>query len=321
MKELLKLYSLANYPKQSRIHPLPTFSTETANVYVKREDELGAISSGSKLRKYLSLIPYLASAAKPVAIVGGANSNHVLSLSLLLTEKKIPYRLFLQGKKDTKIQGNFFFTLLGYPSTEILWVDEDLTLEELKVRYEKELETQFSWVPIGGSCKQSLPGALTLTEDIQKNERESSVTFDHIFIDAGTGFTAAALLLGLGYLERKTKTHIVQMAGGDLEFFVMLEECKSYFKDLFGMPISPSEFHMHRPKKAKSFGSISREHIEFIKTMAKEEGILLDPMYNSKLFLEAKERIIQENLTGTVLVIQSGGTLSLSGFTHIFTDL
>ena len=321
MNELLKLYPLANFPRESRIHPLPSFATDTATVYVKREDELGSIATGIKLRKYLSLIPYLSSCQREVAILGGPGSNNVLALSLLLTEHKIPYTLFLQGNKNTKVQGNFFFTLLGTPSDKIIWIEEDLEFDQIKVLYEEKLQKRFSWVPLGASSKQSLPGALTLAEDIFRNQKEHSLTFSHIFIDAGTGFTAAALLIGLGYLKFQGTAHIVQVAGGDLEFFVMLEESKKHFNDLFGVPASPIEFHMHRPKKAKSFGSISKEHLEFITQMARKEGILLDPMYNAKLFLEAKESIIEEKLSGNILIIQSGGTLSLSGFTQHFKDL
>jgi 1-aminocyclopropane-1-carboxylate deaminase/D-cysteine desulfhydrase-like pyridoxal-dependent ACC family enzyme len=321
VKELLKMYPLANSPKESRIHPLPSFDTDSCAIYIKREDELGSLATGIKLRKYMSLIPYLQSSQREVAIIGGPGSNNVLALSLLLNEHKIPYTLFLQGVKNTKVQGNFFFTLLGTPSNKIIWVEKDLEFDQIKDLYEEKLQKRFSWVPMGASCKQSLPGALTLAEDILRNQKEHSLSFSHIFIDAGTGFAAAALLLGLGYLKWQGVAHIVQVAGGDLEFFVMLEECKKYFGELFGLPASPIEFHMHRPKKAKSFGSISKEHLKFITSMARQEGILLDPMYNAKLFLEAKESILEENLSGNILIIQSGGTLSLSGFMEHFKEL
>ena len=321
MKDLLKMYPLASFPKKSRIHPLPSFNTDTCAVYVKREDELGSVAAGIKLRKYLSLIPYLRSTQREVAIIGGPNSNNVLALSLLLTEHKIPYTLFLEANKNTKIQGNFFFTLLGTPSEKIIWVENDLEFDQIKDLYEEKLQKRFSWVPMGASCKQSLPGALTLAEDIFRNQKEHSIEFSHIFVDAGTGFAAAALLLGLGYLKWQGIAHIVQVAGGDLEFFVMLEECKKYFSELFALPTSSIEFHMHRPKKAKSFGSISKEHLKFITSLAREEGILLDPMYNAKLFLEAKQNILQEKLSGNILIIQSGGTLSLSGFMGNFKEL
>lgn len=318
MKKLLSLYTLAPFPKESRIHELPSFSTETAKVYVKREDELGSTAAGVKLRKYLSLIPYLTASQNEIAILGGPYSNHVLALSLLLNEHKLPYTLFLQGNKNAGKQGNFFFTLLAYPRENIVWIEEDLDFDQITNTYEEKLQKRFTWIPVGGSCKHSLPGALTLAEDILRNQTEHKIPFDHIFTDAGTGFAAAALLLGSGYLDLKAHVHIVQVAGGDLEFYVMLEECKNYFSSLFGEEATPASFDLLRPKKAQSFGSISKEHLHFIQEMARKEGILLDPMYNAKLFLEAKERIQEKKLKGNILIIQSGGTLSLSGFTDYF---
>ncbi len=55
--EFLKqqLEPLADYQLQSRTHLLKNFK----NIYIKRDDELSFGISGSKIRKYASLIPNL----------------------------------------------------------------------------------------------------------------------------------------------------------------------------------------------------------------------------------------------------------------------
>jgi 1-aminocyclopropane-1-carboxylate deaminase/D-cysteine desulfhydrase-like pyridoxal-dependent ACC family enzyme len=315
MKNLFSLYPLCDLPRHSRIHSLPSLSQNGASVFVKREDELGALSFGVKIRKYLSLLPYLAKQHHEIAILGSKNSNNVLALSMLLKEKKISHTLFLNQERDAENKGNALFTMLANDPENIVWVDQNLPSEDVPSHFEKSLNKKFFWVPIGSSCKASLPGALTLVEDILQNEREHNITFDHIFIDAGTGFSAAALLLGLGVVAKHLHVHTVQVAGGDMEFYVMLEDCKVHFKNLYAKEPTIPPFSIIRPYKARSFGSISQEHMQFIRSFAKTEGIFLDPMYNAKLFLEAKRVIVQENLLGNILIIQSGGTLALSGFT------
>ena len=44
----------------------------------------------------------------------------------------------------------------------------------------------------------------------------------------------------------------------------------------------------------------------------RKEGLLLDPLYNSKLFMTAVD--ILPKLEGNVLIIHSGGQLPLMGF-------
>src|SRR5690606_15406997 len=110
---------------------------------------------------------------------GGPYSNHVLALSLILNEKKIPYTLFLQGRENTEKQGNFFFTLLSYPREKIIWIEEDLDFDQIISTYEGRLQKRFTWVPVGGSCKHSLPGALTLAQDIARNQKQHQLHFDH----------------------------------------------------------------------------------------------------------------------------------------------
>lgn len=319
--KLLLQYPLEDYQRHSRIHPLPSFFTDNAKVFIKREDELGSLSIGCKIRKYLSLIPFLIAGKREVAIVGSAFSNNILGLCLLLKEKHVPFTLFLNRTSHTPIQGNFFFTLLTLKPNQIIWIDGTMKLEEIQFQYEKILQKSFIWVPIGSGCKEALPGSLTLPLDILKNQQDKGLSFKNIFIDAGTGFNAAALLLGLGYLDIKAKVYIVQVAGSDVDFPKMLGKCALFFKELYLENPLPAPFELLRPHKARSFGSVSTEHIAFIKEIAESEGIFLDPIYNAKLFATAKATIVAKHLSGDTLIIHSGGTLSLSGFVSYFDML
>ena len=50
--------------------------------------------------------------------------------------------------------------------------------------------------------------------------------------------------------------------------------------------------------------------------MAKEEGLLLDPVYNAKLFQKAFDIIDEKELDGDICIIHSGGGSGLMGFAH-----
>jgi 1-aminocyclopropane-1-carboxylate deaminase/D-cysteine desulfhydrase-like pyridoxal-dependent ACC family enzyme len=55
LTQALERIPMAALPRQSRIHSLRSFSR--GRCYIKRDDELGFGISGTKVRKYLSLLP------------------------------------------------------------------------------------------------------------------------------------------------------------------------------------------------------------------------------------------------------------------------
>lgn len=268
------------YPSHSRIHPLNSFGP---NVYVKRDDELSFGITGSKYRKYLSLIPWLLKKeAKEVVLIGSAYSNHVMGFSQLLIEngiKPIPFLLKGSNKKPT---GNLLLTSML--CDEIHWIDrsEWSLVEEMADTFARARERCIV-IPEGAAIPEALAGAKTLAEDIERNEKENGLRFDHILVDAGTGMTA------LGLAGMQAKIHVLLLAKSALEL--------------------PAHFTCHHPENARSYGSVNRQVFNTIREIAKHEGILTDPIYSAKLFDEARR--IFKDLEGNKLIVHSGGGLAL----------
>src|SRR3546814_379736 len=92
----------------SRIHKLNHFPNKDVTCYVKRDDELGCGISGSKLRKYASLIPYLIhKGIKHLIIIAGPQSNNLLAALQIARELKLELTAFLLKPRNLEIQGNF----------------------------------------------------------------------------------------------------------------------------------------------------------------------------------------------------------------------
>lgn len=296
---------------RSRAHRL-----QKSALYVKRDDELGFGVSGSKLRKYASLLPVLKKQSKKVAVTGSFHSNHVLSLVQLLKQEGIAYKLFLQAPRSALKQGNaFFLSLLLKEGEALLFEDMPFSPPETwKDLREKECGEEFFWVPQGGCMEECLVGALTLSLDLLQNEKDLQTSFDHVFIDAGTGLGAAALVLGLGYLQKQTKVHVVQMAGTEGEFIQTIASFRGFLQKRLRLPLTPCSYVCHVPATAKSFGSHNASVFQTIKETAEKEGIFLDPLYTAKLFMTAQKVVEKQGLTGEILWVHSGGALSLAGF-------
>lgn len=321
LSSLIASYPLLPFPRYSRIHRLHSFSTSNGLCYVKRDDELGFGVSGSKLRKYLSLLPPILERRPQQAVVlGGGFSNHVLSIAQLLREARIEPVLFLLGDPRQELKGNLLWTSLVVDQKHIHWFPRNywdrldaLAKDYQTIQAEKGIDVAIT--PKGGNCREALPGAITLAEDIIRYEKEAGIAFDHVVVDAGTGMMAAALILAFGWLNKPCKVHVVLIAQSDAEFEEVLEARREDWEALFG-PLLPSSFlyRTYTPQNAPSFGATNAAVFKMIKRTARQEGFLTDPIFTAKLFFEGERIIAEEKLAGNLLFVHSGGGLSLSGF-------
>jgi 1-aminocyclopropane-1-carboxylate deaminase len=307
------------YPLRSRTHELRSFGRSGS--FVKRDDELGFGISGSKIRKYASLIPFLLkTAVEEVAVIGSAHSNNVLGITQLLIENGIRPALFLKKNHDPILRGNLLLTQLLVPEENIHWIESAQwkNVERHAQEYIKGLQIKGFVLAEGSSTLEALPGALTLAVDIVRNETERGLEFNHIFIDAGTGLMAIALILGYSWILKPSKIHVLLLAGNSTDFLETLKTFHAGFEVLTQTTIPfPNNFELHKPIHSPAFGSVSAGAFQEIIQTARQEGFFLDPIYTAKLFTESRRIIMLNELKGNVLINHSGGGLTLSGFQEI----
>jgi 1-aminocyclopropane-1-carboxylate deaminase len=305
--ELLESKQLANYCRHSRVHRLKDFKE---NYYVKRDDELSFGVTGSKMRKYLSLIPALkARHVQEAVLIGGASSNNIVGLSQILIEEQIHPTLFLCGRKPEKASGNLQISQLLVDEESIHWHSKDAwsRIEELAHEY-AEPRKNCCVIEEGASCKESLCGAMTLGVDIEENEKQLGLHFDHIVCDAGTGMMACALILYNSMVKKNTHHHVVLMAEDATAFQKKLRYWQIELENLIGETLDElASITCYKPHNAPSFGAVNAGVRKEILRLARKEGILADPVYSAKLFAEARNMMLK----GNVLLIHSGGGLGL----------
>ncbi len=292
----------------SRIHKLNHFPDDGVSCYVKRDDELGCGINGSKIRKYASLIPFLIQKKiRHLIIIAGPQSNNLLAALQVARELQLQVTAFLIKPRNLEVQGNFKLSLLFLNEQEIIWVNRNEwpKVERLAQDYLNNLKEEAFVLNEGASVAEALVGAMSLAEDIINNEKNMGCNFHHIFVDAGTGFSAAGLVKGLAQVNHQSIIHILLLADDEQAFNDKLTQW-------IGM--NPDNYQCFYPATARSFGAINKTIKDEIKRLAREEGILADPIYSAKLFHEARRLIEIEKLKGNVLVIHSGGTLTMPSF-------
>lgn len=294
----------------SRVHRLNAFPEQQGQCYVKRDDELSCGISGTKLRKYASIIPFLITEQiKHLIIIAGPQSNNLLAALQVARELRLEVTAFLLKPKSMEIKGNFKLSLLFLKEKGIVWVERGdwERVEELAQNHLNNLNKLGFVLNEGASVPQAMAGAMGLADDIRTNEEQLGVQFQHIFIDAGTGFSAAALIGRLIEIKHQALVHVLLLADDEAIFEVKLTDWLGF---------KPQNYQCLIPTTARSFGSVNQTIKNEIKRLAQEEGILADPIYSAKLFYETRRYIVKYKLSGSCLIIHSGGVLTMPAFDY-----
>jgi len=295
----------------------------TAPIYIKREDELSAGVVGSKLRKYLSILPKLQhNQCTDVILIGSAHSNNVMGLAQLLTERGIQVHALVKRPGSSELRGNYLFLnmLLDPGSIHLVapreWSQVDQQAKALAGQLHGRGKSVFI-VPEGGDCREALPGILTLGEDLLANERETAQHFPDIWIDSGTGVSAIGLLLGLRLLDdHARRLHITLIAGDEAAFMARYRRFERWCEELLQrpLPVARIALQFYKPATAPSFGSVNKTLLAETSRIARQTGILMDPVYSVKHLYTVKQQMAANPPRQPQLVIYSGGPLGLSGF-------
>ena len=304
----------------SRIHILPSFCRPSCQVYLKREDESGFGISGYKKRKFASLLPYLLkNEIEEVILIGSAYSNHVIGILQLLNENRISYQLVLKEPATRKTQGNTFLLALLDASEKVHWIPAKDWNTHMDFAKSLKIHPKQFLVPEGGLCAPALPGMATLWDDIRKNQQNLGKTFDHIFMDAGTGLSAAVIQALCSAEASPPELHIVLMAEGEEAYQMVYKQVCSWFQEFANIQVdSTFKANLYRPYTAPSFGSVNAGVRKFCQKLAREEGLLCDPIYSAKLLMQTQHIIEKGEIHGDVCVIHSGGGTGLMGFNEQF---
>jgi len=313
----------------SRIHILKQ-NIDDQKLYIKRDDELSSGITGSKYRKFASLIPFLVqNRFDEVVLIGSAQSNNVTGALQLLNENRVKARLILLESNEKVLKGNILWMNLLHDMKDVIWVKREnwKKVDQIALDYRNDQNKSgknIFTLPEGGLTVEAMPGAATLAYDIQENEKENGHVFKHIFMDSGSGASAIGLLLGLRILKKKCDVHITLIAGTEAEFIHKYNEMIVLFEGCIGKKLPsqiPFNLHFYKPIVSPSFGSITTTVLEELKSIARNEGILMDPTYSVKHLVTAKHIIKEQNLSGNLLFVHSGGSFGLSGFQEMLGKL
>ena len=313
-------FSLAQLPTPLEVLPLSPAPESGIEIFIKRDDLTGSILSGNKIRKLEFLFYDLVSKKSDIVITcGGVQSNHCRAVAALCAMSGIDCHLVLKGRKPKIPDGNYFLDMLFGAKTTFVTVreyekDMDGIMRKIANRYKGRKKKPYI-IPEGGTDPLGIWGYVKALEEIRKQTVKANIDIDTICCAVGSGGTYAGLYLGSRMTRWNVDIFGVAVARNKRYYEkVIFDNCIAFEKSIgMDLKIDPEDFDIDDNHIGPGYGKIGPIETDFIRNVAKNSGIVLDPAYTSKALLGLFMNIADGKFRkeSNILFIHTGGQWGL----------
>jgi D-cysteine desulfhydrase len=288
--ETLPRFRLAQLP--TPIERLDRLSGELGgpDLLIKRDDQTGLALGGNKARKLEFLVGQaLERGADTLVTAGAAQSNHCRQTAAAAAKAGLKCELILNDQKPVRQNGNLLLDeLLG---AKCHWIERPqfpVKLSELPEQLRAQGRKPYV-IEIGGSNGVGATGYVLAMIELAGQLRTIQHRLDHIVFASSSGGTQAGMVLGAQLAGFGGQLHGVSVDKDNLEREAYEEEvaqianeCAQYI----GSDIRLTKQHIKvvYGYTGEGYGVVSNLEREAIRLMARNEGIILDPVYTGRAF-------------------------------------
>jgi len=339
----MEKFNFANLP--TKIEKLERFSKEMgANIYIKRDDQTGSEFSGNKIRKLeYSVKEAVEQNCNLLITCGGIQSNHCRATVAIATKMGMKSAVLLRISEQPPVTGNYFLDKLMGADVKFCTREEyskkrGEIMKAMAAEYAKQGYRPYI-ISEGASNEVGTMGYFNAMKEIALQEKELGIKFDTVVCATGSGGTYAGLYLAnelyclgkrvLGFCVCDDVNYFTEIAHriatGAMERYFSPEE-----KALANKVIGKDGLNVKGIEFCDGYVGIgyalSRpEELEFIKKIARLEGLVLDPVYTGKamygVYNELQKGGILNDHVGTgknILFIHTGGMYGLFPVSETF---
>jgi D-cysteine desulfhydrase len=315
-------FPLAHTP--TPLHPLHRLSQylNGPNIWIKRDDQTGLASGGNKARKLEFLIAAaLAEGADTVITAGAVQSNHCRQTAAAANLAGLQCDLVLSGKEPADPNGNLLLDLflganLHYTTREL----RSATMKQVAEQLQADGKQPFI-IPIGGSTGLGALGYALAMAELAEQVAEIQMSFDRILVASSSGGTQAGMALGARLFDFMGEILGISIDNEKLEgrpFQQELCNIAGEAADLLNMDIvfSNDDFSVQYDYLGEGYGVVGPLEKEAIRIAARQEGVILDPVYSGRAFGAMMDLIRKQKLDRkeNILFWHTGGSAALFAY-------
>ncbi|MEO0442271.1 MAG: D-cysteine desulfhydrase family protein [Pseudomonadota bacterium] len=324
--------SLASFP--TPFHSLDRLSSalKGPRIWLKRDDLSGFLLSGNKVRKLeFTLFNARQQGYNLLITCGGLQSNHCRATAFAGAQLGIPVHLVLRGLAEGLADANLLLNYLA--GARISCVPEQQYRQELDTLLESTAEHYREKgykpyiIPTGASNGIGVWGYLAACQELKADFQRHNIQPEWIVTATGSGGTQAGLSLGNQVFALSSK--VLGMAVCDDEDYFQakvksdLKEFSEQFPKAFSFVLPELEVATNDQYVGEGYGLASAAVMQTICDVARQEGVLFDPVYTGKAFHGLLEDIKAGRYRGVgdIVFIHTGGTFGLFPYKQQLVDI
>jgi D-cysteine desulfhydrase len=258
-------------------------------VYLKRDDMTGLLESGNKVRKLEFLVGEALAQGADTLITGGtAQSNGCRAVSAVAARLGLAARLAIKGTRPSSYDGNLLLDrLLG---AEVRYLSEAEAPRAAEVMGEMADEVRAAGgtpyiVPEGGAGEVGALGYLECAVELAGQMSHGAPRFDTVVIAAFTGGSQAGLLMGKQLVGLPSEIVGVPVDGPADGVREQIAATVERAIRRFGFAIDvPKRIQLLDGYQGAGRAAVQDTELTALVGAAREEGVLLDPVYTAKAF-------------------------------------
>lgn len=300
------------------------------SLWIKRDDQTGLATGGNKARKLEFLMAdALNKGADIVLTDGGPQSNHARMTAAAARKLGMDVRLVLAGPDFESMQGNLLLDVLfDAPITFLEGKDVPEMEAEMQIQAEvlrKEGRKPYV-VPIGGSTAIGALGYVSAMRELAVQLEEQVGRKDaQIILAVGSCGTFAGTLLGSRMFLPQADVIGISVSRKKAPLKVRSAEIANESSSLIDSKISiePDQITAYDEYVGAGYGVPTEAGRKAILATARNEGLLLDPVYSGKAMsglLDLAEKGVLDRQR-PVVFLHTGGVAALFAFEPGFRDL
>lgn len=287
-------------------------------VHVKRDDLTGLLESGNKVRKLEFLVgEALQQGADTLITCGPPDSNGCRAVAAVAARLGLRAVLAIRGERPAASDGNLLLGRLLGADTRYhpdLGPDPGPGLMEALAAEVRARGGRPYVIPESGAGELGALGYVECAVELSEQIHHGAPRFDAIVITAGSGGSHAGLLMGKQLAGLPGEIVSVPVTAPAERVREAIVRTVGAAVQRFGFAIEvPKAIHLLDGYQGAGPGAATDEELAVIVALAREEGLLLDPVYTAKGFRGLVETLARDPkaLGQRVCFIHTGGLFSL----------
>lgn len=329
--------NLAHLPRRrytngpTPIEKLAKLSAELGgpSVYVKRDDLLGLAGGGSKTRKLEFIVAdALSNGADTLITCGAIQSNHCRLTLAAAVREGLKCRLVLQEKVPNSYNprasgNNLLYRLLGADDITVIPASSDVNLEMQKISDRLAEQGRKAYIiPSGASNPIGATGYVACAEEILAQAFDMGLNIDRVVCASGSGGTHAGLIVG--FFGTSSDIPVI-----GINVSRRKDDQEKQVYDLVQKTAVHVGIRRDIPREAvlcfdeyvgPGYSVPTDQMVEAVRTLAKTEAILLDPVYTGKVMAGLIDLVRRGYFRRdeNILFVHTGGLPALYTYSDIF---